>query len=75
MLRLNSLYALAYIPTEPWCLVDHDWNTNRDIITPLRQNRQFAALRELNNYVQGSNIAPPAYVQQCDVLKQFRKYI
>ena len=74
-LRLNSLYALAYIPVEPWCTMDEDWVNNRTIISPLRKSRQFAALGNLNNFVKGYNTPLPDYVQKCDVLKQFRKYI
>ena len=76
LLRINSLYGLAYIPIEPWCNTDYDWDNNRDIITPLRTNRQYKALNELNNYLKKVNIGlQPEYVRKCDVLKQFRKFV
>ena len=76
LLRINSLYGLAYIPIEPWCNTDYDWDNNRDIITPLRANRQYKALNELNNYLKKVNIGlQPEYVRKCDVLKQFRKFV
>ena len=73
-LHLNSLYALAYIPTEPWCNIDYDWENNREIITPLRNNRQFKALGKLNAFVNQRSTPLPVYITKCDVLKQFRKF-
>ena len=71
-LHLNSLYALAFIPQDPWCSVDFDFNTNKYIYTPLRGTRQFKALDDLNNYARQHSAQMPAYVSRCDVLKQFR---
>ena len=74
-LRMNSLYALAYIPVDPWCSIEEDWVNDRTIVTPLRKSRQFRALGDLNTFVKGTSTPLPDYVQKCDVLKQFRKYI
>ena len=73
-LCLNSLYALAYIPYEPWCEVDYNWENNTTIYKPIRQARQFKALNELNQYVKKSG-SQPDFIQKCDVLKTFRKFI
>ena len=72
---MNSLYALAYIPVDPWCSIEEDWVNDRTVVTPLRKSRQFRALGDLNTFVKGTSTPLPDYVQKCDVLKQFRKYI
>ncbi len=71
-LRLNSLYGLAFIPYEPWCDMDFDWQSNKYIITPKTDTRQYKALYDLNNFVEKQSAALPKYVQKCDVLKKFR---
>ncbi|MBO4659469.1 MAG: hypothetical protein J5637_07595 [Prevotella sp.] len=71
-LRLNSLYALAFIPQDPWCDIDYDFNTDKYIYIPRRGARQFNALAALNTYVKQSSATMPQYVSKCDVLKKFR---
>ena len=73
-LKLESLYALAYIPVEPWCEEDYDWATGATTYLPLRDNHQYKALNELDHFLSiHKNISTPNYVSKCDVLKQFRK--
>ena len=73
-MRLKSLYALAYIPVEPWCEEDYDWATGATTYLPLRDNHQYKALNELDHFLSiHKNISTPNYVSKCDVLKQFRK--
>ena len=73
-MRLKSLYALAYIPVEPWCEEDYDWQTGATTYLPLRDNHQYKALNELDHFLSiHKNISTPNYVSKCDVLKQFRK--
>ena len=73
-MRLKSLYALAYIPVEPWCDEDYDWQTGATTYLPLRDNHQYKALNELDHFLSiHKNISTPNYVSKCDVLKQFRK--
>ena len=73
-MRLKSLYALAYIPVEPWCDEDYDWQTGATTYMPLRDNHQYKALNELDHFLSiHKNISTPNYVSKCDVLKQFRK--
>ena len=73
-LKLESLYALAYIPVEPWCEEDYDWATGATSYLPLRKNSQYAALKNLEYFIRNNqSVQMPAYVSKCDVLKQFRK--
>lgn len=73
-MRLKSLYALAYIPVEPWCDEDYNWQTGATTYLPLRDNHQYKALNELDHFLSiHKNISTPNYVSKCDVLKQFRK--
>ena len=71
-LHLNSLYGLAFIPYEPWCDMDYDWEHNKYNIIPHIHARQYKALYDLNQYVNRQTAAIPQYVQKCDVLKKFR---
>ena len=73
-MRLKSLYALAYIPVEPWCDEDYDWQTGATTYLPLRDNHQYKALNELDHFLSiHKNISTPNYVSKCDVLRMFRK--
>ena len=73
-MRLKSLYALAYIPVEPWCEEDYDWATGATTYLPLRDNHQYKALNELDHFLSiHKNISTPNYVSKCDVLRMFRK--
>ena len=73
-LKLESLYALAYIPVEPWCEEDYDWATGVTSYLPLRDNSQYKALNELDHFLSiHKNISTPNYVSKCDVLRMFRK--
>lgn len=74
-LKLNSLYALAFIPYEPWCESDYNWETNKYIYKPLRQARQYKALYNLNQFIEKSSDPMPQFIQKCDVLKTFRSLI
>lgn len=73
-MRLKSLYALAYIPVEPWCNEDYDWQTGATTYLPLRDNHQYKALNELDHFLSiHKNTSTPNYVSKCDVLRMFRK--
>ena len=73
-MRLKSLYALAYIPVEPWCDEDYNWQTGATTYQPLRDNHQYKALNELDHFLSiHKNISTPNYVSKCDVLRMFRK--
>ena len=70
--RQAVLYALAYIPLDPWATVDYDWSSSAEIIIPHPQSRQYRALQQLATYVRNNprNVEP--YIARCDLLKQFR---
>lgn len=70
-LRCKALYALAFVPTDPWYSVsyDDDYNT---VITACPKSRQYAALAELDVFARSNPQATDSYVQRCDVLRRFR---
>ncbi|MBO4608006.1 MAG: hypothetical protein J5682_08925 [Prevotella sp.] len=72
----NSLYALAFIPTDAWCELDYDWSTGKEKLLLHRGSRQYKALMELNSFVRNTNAEElSAYTRKCDVLRQFRQTI
>ncbi len=73
-LHLNSLYALAFIPQDPWANLDYDYDKGKYIYIPRRNARQYNAMADLNNYASQHSTSMPAYVSKCDVLKQFRTF-
>ena len=75
-LHLNSLYGLAYIPSEPWSDLYYDWTNKSFAFTEVyKNNRQYKALNNLNSYVKSSNKPMPEYVRKCDILRVFRESI
>lgn len=70
-LKQNALFALAYIPLDPWAEVSYDWQANDYIYTPRKQSRQYKALQELATFVKGNPTRVQPYVSHCDVLKHF----
>jgi len=72
----NSLYALAFIPTDPWCLEDYDWSANKTNYTPLRNSRQYKALKDLYKFADNHHPEELSfYTRKCDVLRKFRSTI
>ncbi len=68
------LYALAYIPLEPWYSEDWDDNTSKNIYKYNIGSRQYKALQELSAFErQNTDNTPSIYVTKCDVLKKFGK--
>ena len=70
--RQAVLYALAYIPLDPWATVDYDWSSSAEIIIPHPQSRQYRALQQLATYVRNNPCNVEPYIARCDLLKQFR---
>ena len=69
-LRLESYYALAYIPQDEWA--EYDWST--DSYKPNRESIQYNAIRELAQYVkQNPQTKQKPYIQKCDLIRQFMK--
>ena len=73
-MKEKALYALAYIPMQPWCTEDWDYNTSKNVYKYNRGNRQYMALQELAAFEkQNTGNRPSIYVTKCDVLKRFSK--
>jgi hypothetical protein len=73
-MKEKALYALAYIPMQPWCTEDWDYNTSKNVYKYNRGNRQYMALQELTAFEkQNTGNRPSIYVTKCDVLKRFSK--
>ncbi|MBO4822139.1 MAG: hypothetical protein J5548_11845 [Prevotella sp.] len=71
-LKLNSLYALAYVPLDEWCEWDYDWDKNSYYISKVyTDSKQYAHLFDLHQYTKNKDRLP-SYVTKCDVLKKFR---
>lgn len=70
-MREQSLYALAYIPTEPYMMEVYDPNTY-DIKVVINRSRQFFAMKELDDFATANSGKISGYVSKCDVLRKFR---
>ncbi|MBR4389285.1 MAG: hypothetical protein IKT00_08935 [Prevotella sp.] len=72
-LHFNSIYALAYIPIEPW--YEEVWNEKevRYDLVPRPQSRGYKALADLSRYVTAHPENNSPYIRKCDILKAFRK--
>lgn len=69
-MRRTALYALAYIPTDPWRVdsYDADYNVVTTVRPDARQYKAYAALTDLLlRYPAGADDP----VSRCDVLRQF----
>lgn len=71
-LRQEVLYALAYIPLDPWADFGYDWTLQDFVCKPRPQSRQYRALQELGRFAASHPTQLEPYVSHCDVLKQFR---
>lgn len=75
-LKLNSLYALAFIPLDEWCVWDFDWKNNRQFISQVNtESEQYTHLFNLHQYTSKNKERLPYYVTKCDVLKKFRAHL
>ncbi len=70
--RQAVLYALAYIPLDPWATVEYDWSSSTEIVIPRTQSRQYRALQQLATYVRNNPRDIEPYIARCDLLKRFR---
>lgn len=73
-IRANSLYALAYIPTDPWMKEVYDYTNNSWTTVTQTASRQYRALNELYDFSLKNAKHMSPIMTRCDVLKQFRKY-
>lgn len=73
-LRYNSLYALAFVPVEPWATTEYDaGNDYREILVCHPQAAQYQALNELGMFALAHPEAIDDYTRRCDVLRQFNQ--
>lgn len=73
-MRANSLYALSFIPLDPWIKEEYDYATHTWFNIPLRTSRQYLALDELSRFAAQHAKQMDGHITKCDVLKRFRKY-
>lgn len=71
-LRYKALYALAFIPVEPWCRTDYDYQGN-EVFTLLPYSSQYKALANLDAFAKSHPEIIDSYTTKCDVLDMFRK--
>lgn len=71
-LKMESLYALAFIPLDQWAEEKYDWQTDKYYYIPNKSSRQYQALQTFVDFQQANNLPMLAYMSKCDVLKRFR---
>ncbi len=71
-LRQQSLYALAFIPMDPWATTR--WDSEAcDMVTIINRNsRQYRALMDLALFRRNNSSRLASYVTNCDLLKKFQ---
>ena len=73
-LRYRSLYALAFMPVDPWASTDYDADNDYKEITILhKQSQQYMALAELDMFARTYPNAIDDYTRRCDVIREFQK--
>lgn len=73
-LRYRSLYALAFMPVEPWATVEYDTsNGYKEVLVVHPQSAQYMALSDLDMFAKAYPNAIDDYTRRCDVLHEFRK--
>lgn len=73
LLKEKALYALAYLPDQPWLTEEWNENSGRYEKRLHRSSRQYRALSELLAFKKQNATRISPYVSRCDVLKQFQK--
>lgn len=73
-LRYRSLYALAFMPVEPWATVEYDTsNGYKEVLVVHPKSAQYMALGDLDMFAKTYPNAIDDYTRHCDVLSEFRK--
>ena len=73
-LRYRSLYALAFMPVEPWATVEYDTsNGYKEVLVVHPKSAQYMALSDLDMFAKAYPNAIDDYTRRCDVLHEFRK--
>ena len=72
-LRYRSLYALAFMPVEPWVTVEYDTsNGYKEMLVVHPKSAQYMALSDLDMFAKAYPNAIDDYTRRCDVLREFR---
>lgn len=71
-MRYNAIYALAFIPSDPWFTTSYDKNWN-EVWLNRPESLQYKALQELNLFATSHPTLVDQYTTRCDVLEKFRK--
>ena len=72
-LRYRSLYALAFMPVEPWATVEYDTsNGYKEVLVVHPKSAQYMALSYLDMFAKAYPNAIDDYTRRCDVLREFR---
>lgn len=71
-MRYNAIYALAFIPSDPWFTTSYDKNWN-EVWLNRPESLQYKALQELNLFATSHPSLVDQYTTRCDVLEKFRK--
>lgn len=71
-MRYHAIYALAFIPSDPWFATTYDKNWN-EVCLYRPESQQYKALQELNLFASSHPTLVDQYTTRCDVLEKFRK--
>lgn len=71
-MRYHAIYALAFIPSDPWFTTTYDKNWN-EVCLYRPESLQYKALQELNLFASSHPTLVDEYTTKCDVLEKFRK--
>ena len=71
-MRYHAIYALAFIPSDPWFATTYDKNWN-EVCLYRPESLQYKALQELNLFASSHPTLVDQYTTRCDVLEKFRK--
>ena len=71
-MRYHAIYALAFIPSDPWFTTTYDKNWN-EVWLYSPESLQYKALQELSLFASSHPTLVDQYTTRCDVLEKFRK--
>ena len=73
-LRYHAIYALAFLPVEPWYSVYYDEKNDYNLVMKAnRLSSQYIALSELDVFARCYPNVIDDYTRRCDVLRKFRQ--
>lgn len=71
-LRYKAVYALAFIPVQPWYTIDYDSDFN-EILRPVPKARQYMAMSALESFSREHPDIVDNYTTKCDMLRKFKE--